>query len=304
MYSPGFVVNCVDTTGAGDVFHGAFCYSVLKGASVRDALEFSNAMAALNCTRLGARGGIATADEARDLIERGERRSHPDYQPHCMIPLRSSERVYSRTVVTGSLIALNTVIFLYQNTLSYYRLDQFVTNWGIVPDDLRLITLFTSMFLHGGWLHLLGNMLFLWVFGRNLEDLIGGTRFLAFYLVCGLVAGVVQVLANPYARVPTIGASGAIAGVMGAYLIKFPRSQIDTLVLLFVFFTRLAIPAPFYLLFWFGMQFLNGFETIGDRNYSGGGVAVFAHIGGFIAGMLLIRLFPSRQRWRHWYEES
>ena len=221
-----------------------------------------------------------------------------------MIPLRSSERVYSRPVVTGALIAINTVIFLYQETLSNYRLDQFVTNWGVVPDDLHLITLFTSMFLHGGWLHLLGNMLFLWVFGRNLEDLIGGARFLVFYLVCGLVAGLVQVLANPSAPNPTIGASGAIAGVMGAYLIKFPRSQIDTLVLLFVFFTRLAIPAPFYLLFWFGMQFLNGFETIGDRSYSGGGVAVFAHIGGFIAGMLLIRWFPSRQRWRHWYEES
>jgi membrane associated rhomboid family serine protease len=221
-----------------------------------------------------------------------------------MIPLRSSERVYSRTAVTGTLIALNTIVFLYQNTLSYYRLDQFVTNWGIVPDDLRLISLLTSMFLHGGWMHLLGNMLFLWVFGRNLEDLIGGSRFLIFYLVCGLVAGVVQVIANPYARVPTIGASGAIAGVMGAYLIKFPRSQIDTLVLLIVFFTRVTIPAPFYLLFWFGMQFLNGLESIGQRSYTGGGVAVFAHIGGFIAGMLLIRLFPSRQRWRHWYEES
>ena len=95
-----------------------------------------------------------------------------------MIPLRSSERVYSRTVVTGSLIAINTIIFLYQNTLSYYRLDQFVRTWGIVPDDLHLVTLFTSMFLHGGWLHLLGNMLFLWVFGRNLEDLLGGARFL------------------------------------------------------------------------------------------------------------------------------
>jgi len=221
-----------------------------------------------------------------------------------MIPLRSSERVYSRPVVTGSLIALNTIIFLYQNTLSYYRLDQFVNSWGIVPDDLHVVSLLTSMFLHGGWLHLLGNMLFLWVFGRNTEDLIGGGRFLVFYLLCGLVAGVVQVIANPYARVPTIGASGAIAGVMGAYLIKFPRSQIDTLVLLFVFFTRLAIPAPFYLLFWFGMQFLNGFESIGERSYTGGGVAWFAHIGGFIAGMLLIRLFPSRQRWRHWYEES
>ncbi len=220
-----------------------------------------------------------------------------------MIPLRSSERVSSHTVVTGALIALNALVFLYQNTLSYNQLDQFVYNWGIVPDDLRLITLLTSMFLHGGWLHLLGNMLFLWVFGRNLEDLIGGGRFLVFYLVCGLAAAVVQVIANPYARVPTIGASGAIAGVMGAYLIKFPRSNIDTLVLLFIFFTRLSIPAPFYLLFWFAMQFVSGFESIGQRSYTGGGVAYFAHIGGFIAGILLIRMFRSRQRWRHWYDE-
>ncbi|MCU1336872.1 MAG: Rhomboid family protein [Bryobacterales bacterium] len=223
-----------------------------------------------------------------------------------MIPLRSSERVYSRTVVTGTLIAINVVIFLYTRylaTLSYDAVNQFVKSWGIVPDDLHLITLLTSMFLHGGWLHLLGNMLFLWVFGRNLEDLIGGTRFLIFYLLCGVAAAGVQVLANPHSPVPTIGASGAIAGVMGAYLVKFPRSQIDTLVLLIIFFTRVTIPAPFYLLLWFGMQFLNGFESIGDRNYTGGGVAWFAHIGGFIAGMLLIRLFPARQRWRHWYDE-
>ena len=221
-----------------------------------------------------------------------------------MIPLRSSERIYSRTFVTGALIAVNVIVFLYQKTLSYYRLNQFVMSWGIVPDDLQLISLFTSMFLHGGWLHLLGNMLFLWVFGRNLEDLIGGGRYLTFYLLCGFVAAVTQVLANPYSPVPVIGASGAIAGVMGAYLIKFPRSQIDTLAVLFIFVTRIAIPAPFYLLFWFGMQFLSGYESIGDRSYTGGGVAVFAHIGGFIAGMLLIKLFPSRQRWRHWYDES
>jgi len=221
-----------------------------------------------------------------------------------MIPLRSSERIYSRTFVTGALIAVNVIVFLYQKTLSYYRLNQFVMSWGIVPDDLHLISLFTSMFLHGGWLHLLGNMLFLWVFGRNLEDLIGGGRYLTFYLLCGLVAAVTQVLANPYSPVPVIGASGAIAGVMGAYLIKFPRSQIDTLAVLFIFVTRIAIPAPFYLLFWFGMQFLSGYESIGDRSYTGGGVAVFAHIGGFIAGMLLIKLFPSRQRWRHWYDEN
>jgi membrane associated rhomboid family serine protease len=221
-----------------------------------------------------------------------------------MIPLRSSERVYSHTFVTGGLIAVNVVVFLYQATLSYYQLNQFVMSWGIVPDDLHLISLLTSMFLHGGWLHLLGNMLFLWVFGRNIEDLIGGGRFLIFYILCGLAAAVVQVVANPYSRVPTIGASGAIAGVMGAYLIKFPRSQIDTLAVLFIFFTRIAIPAPFYLLFWFAMQFLNGYESIGDRSYTGGGVAWFAHIGGFIAGMLVIKLFPSRQRWRHWYDES
>ena len=109
-----------------------------------------------------------------------------------MIPLRSSERVYSRPVVTSSLIAINTIIFLYQDTLSYYRLDQFVRTWGIVPDDLHLVTLLTSMFLHGGWLHLLGNMLFLWVFGRNLEDLLGGARFLVFYLVCGVASGLAQ----------------------------------------------------------------------------------------------------------------
>src|ERR1700693_4323559 len=206
-----------------------------------------------------------------------------------MIPLRSTERVQSTTFVVGILIALNVLIFLYQVSLDPYALQQFVEHWGIVPDSIsgNLQTLLTSMFLHGGWLHLLGNMLFLWVFGRNVEDLIGGVRFLAFYLCCGLAAAILQVLANPYSRVPTIGASGAIAGVMGAYLIKFPRSQIDTLAILFIFVTRIAIPAPFYLLFWFGMQFLNGFESIGDRSYTGGGVAWFAHIGGFIAGMLL-----------------
>ena len=220
-----------------------------------------------------------------------------------MIPLRSSERVYSRPVVTGSLIAINVIIYFYQSTLSTYGFDQFVTDWGIVPDDPHVISLFTSMFLHASWLHVLGNMLFLWVFGRNLEDLVGGARFLIFYLLCGLAAGMVQVFANLHSPAPTVGASGAIAGVMGAYLIKFPRSQIDTLVLLFIFFTRLAIPAPFYLLFWFGMQLLDSAFS-GERSYTGGGIAYFAHIGGFIAGMLLIRLFPSRQRWRHWYEES
>src|ERR1700691_2400585 len=167
------------------------------------------------------------------------------------IPLRSTERVYSTAKVTVSLIAVNIAIFLYQVSLPTYELNAFVTRWGIVPDQLRLITLLTSMFLHGGWLHILGNMLFLWVFGRNVEDLIGGSRFLALYLICGVAAGIVHVITNGYSTLPTIGASGAIAGVMGAYLIKFPRSHIVTLIFIFVFFTTVDIPAAFLLIYWF-----------------------------------------------------
>jgi membrane associated rhomboid family serine protease len=224
-----------------------------------------------------------------------------------MIPLRSTERVYSRTLVTVSLIAVNILIFLYQATLNSYELNTFVTQWGIVPDQMRglgLLTLFTSMFLHGGWMHLLGNMLFLWVFGRNVEDLIGGPRFLAFYILCGIAAGIVQVIVNAYSRIPTIGASGAIAGVMGAYLIKFPRTRIVTLIIVIFFFTTAEIPAAFILLYWFAIQFFSGVGSLANTNYSGGGVAYFAHIGGFLIGMLFIRMFPARQRWRPWYEED
>lgn len=224
-----------------------------------------------------------------------------------MIPLRSTERVYSPAVVTLSLIVVNTLIFLYQATLSPSALNEFVSQWGIVPDQMRgmgLITLVTSMFLHGGWLHLIFNMLFLWVFGRNLEDLIGGARFLVFYLLVGIIAGIVHVIVNAYSRMPTIGASGAIAGVMGAYLVKFPRARIVTLIPIFVFITTLEIPAPFLLLFWFATQFFSGIGSLATNDYTGGGVAWFAHIGGFLAGMLLIRMFPARQRWRAWYDED
>jgi membrane associated rhomboid family serine protease len=223
-----------------------------------------------------------------------------------MIPLRSTERVYSTAVVTASLIALNTVVFLYQATLSPSALNAFVSQWGIVPDErpFNVLSLFTSMFLHGGWLHLIGNMLYLWVFGRNIEDLIGGGKFLLFYVICGLAAAVVHVMFNPFSRTPTIGASGAIAGVMGAYLIKFPRARVITLVIFIVFFTTLEIPAALLLLFWFAMQFLSGVGSLGGNDYTGGGTAWFAHIGGFLAGMLLIRLFPPRKRFRAWYEEQ
>jgi membrane associated rhomboid family serine protease len=158
-------------------------------------------------------------------------------------------------------------------------------------------SLLTSMFLHGGWLHLIGNMWFLWVFGRNVEDLIGSARFFIFYILCGLAAALVHVFFNPYSRVPTIGASGAIAGVMGAYVIKFPRARITTLVPIFIFITTMEIPAVFLLLYWFAIQFFSGVGSIGYSQVSSGGVAWFAHVGGFLAGMLLVNLFGEKQRW-------
>lgn len=224
-----------------------------------------------------------------------------------MIPLRSTERVRSKSVVVAILIAINVVIFFYQVSLSGYGLALLVETFGIIPDEIsgRLYTLLTSMFLHGGWMHLIGNMLFLWVFGRNVEDLIGSGRFIGFYIACGLAAGAVQVITGPYSRVPTIGASGAIAGVMGAYLIKFPRARIVTLVPIFVFITTMEIPAALMLIWWFIIQFASGLGSLAETSYTGGGVAWFAHAGGFLAGMLLIRAFPARRtRWRAWYEEE
>jgi membrane associated rhomboid family serine protease len=221
-----------------------------------------------------------------------------------MIPLRSTERVQARPSVTPFLIAINALVFFYQVSLSQFDRITFAEHWGIVPDSLHVVTLATSMFLHGGWLHIIGNMVFLWVFGRNLEDLIGGPRFLAFYLICGLLAGVVQVIFNPYSRIPTIGASGAIAGVMGAYLIKFPRARIITLVPIFVFVTTMEIPASWLLLYWLAIQFFSGIGSLAEADYTGGGTAWFAHIGGFLGGMLLIRLFPERRRWRSWNSED
>ena len=163
--------------------------------------------------------------------------------------------------------------------------------WGIVPDVMNrnLWSLATSMFLHGGWVHLGGNMVFLWAFGRNIEDRIGSKQFAVFYILCGLAAAVIQVVVNPYSRVPTIGASGAIAGVMGAYLIKFSKTDIDTLFWM-IFIWRMPIPAAYFLVYWFVLQFLSGLTSIGEVDYTGGGVAWFAHIGGFLAGMALIGL--------------
>ncbi len=218
-----------------------------------------------------------------------------------MIPLRSSERTTSPPAVTLGLIAVNLIVFFYEISLPEWQLNRLIRVDGIVPDRFHPSMLVTSMFLHGGWLHVLGNMWFLWIFGKSIEDLLGHFRFLIFYLVCGLAAGVVHLYANYYSTVPTVGASGAIAGVMGAYLIKFPHARVITLIFVFVFMTTVDIPAAFLLIYWFLIQFVSGVGSVGESQVSHGDVAWFAHVGGFLAGMLLVFLIPARRRVQRWY---
>jgi membrane associated rhomboid family serine protease len=155
-------------------------------------------------------------------------------------------------------------------------------------------TVLSSMFLHGGWLHILGNMLFLWIFGNNVEDAMGRPRFVVFYLLCGVLATLAQWLTDPGSEVPNIGASGAIAGVLGGYLLLFPRARVWSLLFLVVFFTFIPVPAWLVLGFWFILQLLDGSASV--VGHAGGGIAYFAHVGGFLAGLLLIRVFAKRAR--------
>ena len=217
-----------------------------------------------------------------------------------MIPLRSSERSYRPSTVTLILILANVLVFFYELSLGNgYQQNRFIATYGLVPDRLRISSILTSMFIHGGWLHILGNMWLLWIFGRGIEDILGHARYLFFYLACGIAAAVVHVLVNANSPVPTVGASGAIAGVMGAYLIKFPRARIVTLVPIFFFLTTLDIPAAFVLLYWFAIQFFSGVGSVGYSQASSGDVAWFAHIGGFLAGMGLILVMAPRQQPRY-----
>ena len=220
-----------------------------------------------------------------------------------MIPLRSSERHYTPSTVTLLLIVANVLVFLYELSLGLNSrpMNRFIMTYGIVPDQLRPVTIITSMFIHGGFLHILGNMWFFWIFGRGVEDILGHAKFLIFYFVCGIAAGVVYIAVNSNSPVPTVGASGAIAGVMGAYLVKFPRARIVTLIPIFFFFTTLDIPAAFLLLYWFAIQFFSGVGAVGYSAASNGDVAWFAHVGGFLAGMGLILLMAPRQpRYQQW----
>jgi membrane associated rhomboid family serine protease len=215
-----------------------------------------------------------------------------------MFPLRDTQPSYSKPVVKVLLIVVNILVFLFEVSLDPYSRNEFIAIYGMVPDQFSLLSVLTSMFLHGGWMHVLGNMWFLWIFGDNIEDILGSAKYVLFYLLCGVAAAMTQFLADPGSRVPMVGASGAIAGVMGAYLVKFPHSRILSLVTVVFFFTTVEVPAWLMLVFWFFIQFFNGVGSIGYSHASeGGGVAFLAHVGGFLAGIALIHLLVPRERY-------
>jgi membrane associated rhomboid family serine protease len=222
-----------------------------------------------------------------------------------MIPLRDDIPSYRPPVVTVALIFLNCLVYLYLLSLGDGYQPALV-KWGTIPREVTrmqeltpelgfpiLLTLFSSMFLHGGLFHLGGNMLYLWIFGDNVEDLLGHAKFLVFYILCGLAASLLHILSTPNSEVPMVGASGAIAGVLGAYMIRFPRARILTLIWFGFFIRIVAIPALFVLGFWFILQLLFALPSIGSTS---GGVAFFAHVGGFLAGMVLFKLFTAFSR--------
>ncbi len=227
-----------------------------------------------------------------------------------MIPLRDSQPIRRFPLVNWLLIATNVLVFLFEVSLGSDTLNLFIQRFGLVPvrliDNIPAywITIFSSMFLHGSWLHLISNMLALYIFGDNIEDRLGSARYLLFYFLGGAAAAAIHILSNPASSLPTVGASGAIAAVLGAYLILYPRARVATLVPIFFFIQIVQIPAVLYLGFWFFSQLLNGTAQIAANTFQSGGVAWWAHIGGFIAGILLILLFspPTKPKKRTVWE--
>jgi len=226
-----------------------------------------------------------------------------------LLPLKDENPTSSFPLVTIGLILTNVFVFFHQITLDFAQSQHFIFQWGAIPYQIthgvvvRVVplipiplTLFSSMFLHGGFLHILGNMLYLWIFGNNIEDTLGHFRFFLFYLVCGLLAGLAQIFSDPQSTLPMVGASGAIAGILGGYLLLFPGARVLTLVFIFIFIRIIRLPALIILGFWFFVQLLG---VGGARE---GGVAWFAHIGGFITGLILVKVFQPRlsRRRRRW----
>lgn len=230
-----------------------------------------------------------------------------------MIPIRDRNPSPIKPWIVWGLIILNILIFMGESSLSNPELQDLMRNYGMVPARVtqalqgedNLITalgipVFTSMFLHGSFMHLISNMWFLYIFGDNVEAKLGRGRFLLFYLFCGILAHSAQYIMAPSSPVPTIGASGAIAGVLGAYIVTWPRARIVTLVPLFFLFTFLQLPAVVVLGFWFILQLFQGIGTVGSQ-FASGGVAYAAHVGGFVAGALLIKFLPTQTVQRQQY---
>jgi membrane associated rhomboid family serine protease len=230
-----------------------------------------------------------------------------------MFPYRDENETQRLAIVTGTIILINVLAWLFvQGAGTSAALARSVCELGLIPGELtgslppgtqfpmgeglacatdpgrQLSHVLTHMFLHGSWMHLLGNMWFLWLFGNNVEDSMGRLRFLAFYLLCGLAAAAAQIVTSPNSPIPMVGASGAISGVMGAYLVLYPRVHVYTLVPLGFFITSMALPAWVMLGYWFLLQFVSGLVSVGAE---GGGVAFWAHVGGFVAGVVLVKLF-------------
>jgi len=228
-----------------------------------------------------------------------------------MIPLRDDQPIFSTPLVNYFLIMVNVLVFVWELSVGHRALNSFMYEFGIVPHytlavlsghshdpaTAAILPLFTSMFLHGSFLHVAGNMLFLWIFGDNIEDYLGHFTYLVFYLVCGVAAGVTHILINQASRVPSVGASGAIAGVMGAYFILYPRARV------LVWFPPIFlfhVPAWLMLGYWFLTNFLSGTATAIAETSQAGGIAFWAHIGGFAAGVIMINVFRERpQRYRY-----
>ena len=232
-----------------------------------------------------------------------------------MLPFRDDIPARRYPLMTLTIILANVVVFLYQVSLSQRGgLPEFLALYAIVPANFRLaaqypveattglgLSVLTSMFLHGGWIHLIGNMWYLWIFGDNVEDRMGHFRFLLFYLLCGSLAGFAHILFNLDSRIPSLGASGAVAGVLGAYLVSYPFARVSTLLPFFLFWPIVRLPAVLVLGSWFFVQLLNETAAVVETSQTMGGVAWWAHIGGFVVGMLLIGIFSHapvrRYRW-------
>jgi membrane associated rhomboid family serine protease len=234
-----------------------------------------------------------------------------------MIPVRDANKSHSFPIVTVIIIGLNLLVWLFEVSLGPAGLELFVKAYGFVPAHFinfsehaggflgnALIPIFASLFMHGSWMHVIGNMWFLWIFGDNVEDRLGHLKYLVFYLLCGVAASIFHLAFNPNSMVPTIGASGAVSGVLGAYIIKFPHARILTVIpgRRQTRYTR--VPAYIFIGLWIGFQFIRGVATLGVYDANAGGVAYWAHIGGFFIGMGLFFLFPQRRLFKELEKEK